>query len=125
VRQSIPTNARPARAQNYELAALTAEHCAVINGLRRQITGELEAVVPAGQLDGSFYVADVRMTPAHCCLLALTYPAGTGTPVTSRDDPAVCRQSFIRSSTSSVCRSIEAPWTTSPVSGSKAGNPET
>src|ERR1700722_18045769 len=42
-----------------------------------------------------------------------------------RDDPAACRQSFICSSTSSVCRSIEAPWTTSPVSGSKGGKPET
>jgi Tetracyclin repressor-like, C-terminal domain len=71
VRQSIPTNARPARAQNYEPAALAAEHCAVINGLRRQITGELEAVVPAGQLDGSFYVADVRMTTGSLLSLGI------------------------------------------------------
>ena len=32
------------------------------NGIRRQITSELERVVEAGQLDGSFDVADVRMT---------------------------------------------------------------
>jgi AcrR family transcriptional regulator len=51
-----------ARIVNYELAALTEEHSAVINGIRRQITGELEAVIQAGQLDGSFDVADVRMT---------------------------------------------------------------
>ena len=51
-----------ARIVNYELAALTPEHYAVINGIRRQITSELERVVEAGQLDGSFDVADVRMT---------------------------------------------------------------
>jgi AcrR family transcriptional regulator len=51
-----------ARIVNYELAALNPEHYAVIIGLRRQITGELERVVEAGQLDGSFDVADVRLT---------------------------------------------------------------
>ena len=51
-----------ARVVNYELAALTPEHYAAINRIRRQITSELERVVEAGQLDGSFDVADVRMT---------------------------------------------------------------
>jgi AcrR family transcriptional regulator len=51
-----------ARIANYELAALTPQHLAVINGIRREITAEVEAVVEAGQLDGSFDVADVRMT---------------------------------------------------------------
>ena len=45
-----------------QLAALTPEHYAAINRIRRQITSELERVVEAGQLDGSFDVADVRMT---------------------------------------------------------------
>src|SRR3978361_2131046 len=42
----------------------------------------------------------------------------------SNDDPAVSRQSFICSRASSVWRSIEA-MTTSPVSGSNGGRPET
>jgi AcrR family transcriptional regulator len=51
-----------ARIANYELTALTPEHYEVINGIRRQITSELAGVVEAGQLDGSFDVADVRLT---------------------------------------------------------------
>ena len=51
-----------ARIVNYELAALTPEHYAVINRMRREITLELDSVVEAGQRDGSFDVADVRMT---------------------------------------------------------------
>jgi AcrR family transcriptional regulator len=60
-----------ARIANYELAALTPEHYAVINGIRRQITSELEGVVEAGQLDGSFDVADVRMTTSSLLSLGI------------------------------------------------------
>lgn len=47
---------------NYELAALTPEHHAEIMNIRRQVTGEFARVVESGQSDGSFDVADVRMT---------------------------------------------------------------
>jgi AcrR family transcriptional regulator len=60
-----------ARVVNYELAALTPEHYAVISGIRRQITSELETVVEAGQLDGSFDVADVRMTTGSLLSLGI------------------------------------------------------
>jgi AcrR family transcriptional regulator len=60
-----------ARIVNYELTALTPEHHAVINDIRRQITGELEQVVEAGQLDGSFDVADVRMTTSSLLSLGI------------------------------------------------------
>jgi AcrR family transcriptional regulator len=60
-----------ARIVNYELTALTPEHYAVINGIRRLITAELEQVVEAGQLDGSFDVADVRMTTGSLLSLGI------------------------------------------------------
>jgi AcrR family transcriptional regulator len=60
-----------ARIVNYELAALTPEHYAVINGIRRQITRALEEVVEAGQSDGSFDVADVRMTTSSLLSLGI------------------------------------------------------
>lgn len=60
-----------ARIVNYELAALTPEHYAVINEIRHQITRELEAVVEAGQRDGSFDVADVRMTAGSLLSLGI------------------------------------------------------
>jgi AcrR family transcriptional regulator len=60
-----------ARIVNYELAALTPEHYAVVNAIRRQITRELEGVVEAGQLDGSFDVADVRMTTGSLLSLGI------------------------------------------------------
>jgi AcrR family transcriptional regulator len=60
-----------ARIVNYELAALTPEHHAVVNAIRRQITRELEGVVEAGQLDGSFDVADVRMTTGSLLSLGI------------------------------------------------------
>jgi len=60
-----------ARIANYELAALTPEHQTLINGIRRQITSELEEVVRAGQLDGSFDVADVRMTTGSLLSLGI------------------------------------------------------
>ena len=60
-----------ARIVNYELAALTPGHYAVINDIRRQITGELEAVVEAGQRDGSFDVADVRLTAGSLLSLGI------------------------------------------------------
>ena len=60
-----------ARIVNYELSALTPEHYAVINGIRRQITSELEQVVEAGQRDGSFDVADVRMTTGSLLSLGI------------------------------------------------------
>jgi len=60
-----------ARTVNYELTALTPEHYTVINGLRREITSELERVVEAGQLDGSFDIADVRMTTGSLLSLGI------------------------------------------------------
>ncbi|HEY0935958.1 MAG TPA: TetR/AcrR family transcriptional regulator [Trebonia sp.] len=60
-----------ARIVNYELAALTPEHYAVVNGIRHQITRELETVVEAGQRDGSFDVADVRMTAGSLLSLGI------------------------------------------------------
>lgn len=60
-----------ARVVNYELAALTSEHHAVIAKMRRQITREFELVVEAGQNDGSFNVDDVRMTAATLISLGI------------------------------------------------------
>jgi AcrR family transcriptional regulator len=60
-----------ARIVNYELAALSPEHRAVIARLRRQITREIESVVDAGKQDGSFDVADVRMTTATLTSLGI------------------------------------------------------
>jgi AcrR family transcriptional regulator len=60
-----------ARVVNYELSALTPEHYAVISGIRRQIASELEGVVEAGRLDGSFDVADVRMTAGSLLSLGI------------------------------------------------------
>jgi hypothetical protein len=60
-----------ARVVNYELSALTPEHYAVISDIRWQITSELEGVVEAGRLDGSFDVADVRMTTGSLLSLGI------------------------------------------------------
>ena len=43
----------------------------MISGIRRQITSELERVVEAGQLDGSFDVADVRLTASSLLSLGI------------------------------------------------------
>jgi AcrR family transcriptional regulator len=60
-----------ARVVNYELSALTPEHYAVISEIRRQITREVEGVVEAGRLDGSFDVADARMTAGSLLSLGI------------------------------------------------------
>jgi AcrR family transcriptional regulator len=59
------------RINNYELAALTPKHYAEINRIRREITSELNAVVESGQLDGSFDVADIRMTTGSLLSLGI------------------------------------------------------
>jgi len=51
-----------ARIVNYELAALSPEHLAVVMELRRQINRELRAVVDAGVASGEFDTADPSIT---------------------------------------------------------------
>ncbi len=60
-----------ARVVNYELAALTPEHRAEIEGIRRTITGELRQVVERGVADGAFETSDPRMTTAALLSLGI------------------------------------------------------
>ncbi|HET8560103.1 MAG TPA: TetR/AcrR family transcriptional regulator [Marmoricola sp.] len=51
-----------ARIVNYELAALSAEHYAVIAEIRRSIEQEMRSVVEAGVASGDFHTTDAHMT---------------------------------------------------------------
>ncbi len=53
---------RTARVVQYELAALTPEHRAVIDGLRRQIQDRMRELLDAGVAAGEFVVPDVPGT---------------------------------------------------------------
>jgi AcrR family transcriptional regulator len=53
---------RTARVVQYELAALTPEHRAVIDGLRRQIQDRMRELLEAGVAAGDFVVPDVPGT---------------------------------------------------------------
>jgi AcrR family transcriptional regulator len=53
---------RTARVVQYELAALTSEHRAVIDGLRRQIQDRMRELLDAGVATGEFVVPDVPGT---------------------------------------------------------------
>jgi AcrR family transcriptional regulator len=53
---------RTARVVQYELAALTPEHRAVIDGLRRQIQDRMRELLEAGVATGEFVVPDVPGT---------------------------------------------------------------
>jgi AcrR family transcriptional regulator len=53
---------RTARVVQYELAALTPEHRAVIDGLRRQIQDRMRELLDAGVATGEFVVPDVPGT---------------------------------------------------------------
>jgi AcrR family transcriptional regulator len=62
---------RTARVVQYELAALTPEHRAVIAALRREIESSVRDVVEAGVREGEFEVEDVRGTVLAILSLAI------------------------------------------------------
>lgn len=62
---------RTARVVQYELAALTAEHRAIIDGLRRQIQDRMRALLDAGVAAGEFVVPDVPGTALALLSLAV------------------------------------------------------
>jgi AcrR family transcriptional regulator len=62
---------RTARVVQYELAALTPAHRAVIDGLRRQIQDRMRALLEAGVATGEFVVPDVPGTALALLSLAV------------------------------------------------------
>jgi len=60
-----------ARVVNYELAALSPEHHAVIRELRRAIAAEIRGVVERGIASGEFTVVDANMTATSLLSLGI------------------------------------------------------